>query len=545
MSRTLMGLIGMAWVLTAPQLATAHFVWLVRDAAEPATVKVYFSEVAEPDSPELLERIQAAEVWTASGRRSEPQALKLTKTDDALVAEIPPAGRQGAIALRHTYGVTTRGETSFLLNYYSKVYASPLPGTWQAVGDHERLPLEITPKLDGAEVALRVTWKGEPAKDASVAVHGPGGDREGATDEKGVFRCPMQEAGVYSIRARVIEQVEGERDGQKYQESRHYATLALDFAPARLSPVAHHLPELPQGSTSLGAAVAGDALYVYGGNYGDAHSYSRDDQSGDLWMLDLNKPAQWQKLPGGPKLQGLALVEHDGMLYRVGGFTAMNEEGADDDLHSQDTVARFDPQKRVWEDLPRLPEPRSSHDAAVLNGVLYVVGGWNMQGAGAEAKWHDTVHALDLKADQLEWKTVAAPAFKRRALAVAAWNGKLYCIGGMQERGGITSAVAVYDPTQDAWSEGSAILSGPMDGFGASAFACGKDLYVTTISGSVQRLAQDGSRWEFLGQLAHPRFFHRLVPWKDQLIVVGGGDMSVGKITEVEVIATSTKSGAE
>jgi hypothetical protein len=76
-----------------------------------------------------------------------------------------------------------------------------------------------------------------------------------------------------------------------------------------------------------------------------------------------------------------------------------------------------------------------------------------------------------------------------------------------------------------------------MDGFGAAAFTARGGLYVTTLSGSIQRLSDDGQRWKFLGQLAHPRFFHRLLPWQGHsLVVVGGGDMSVGKIAELELL---------
>jgi hypothetical protein len=122
-------------------------------------------------------------------------------------------------------------------------------------------------------------------------------------------------------------------------------------------------------------------------------------------------------------------------------------------------------------------------------------------------------------------------------VAVAAWNGKLYCLGGMREEGGPTTAVAVYDPAKNAWSEGPSLMGGPMDGFGASAFACGGSLYATTISGSIQRFSEDGKQWEYLGQLDYPRFFHRLIPRDNgTLVIVGGGSMSVGKIQELEVL---------
>jgi hypothetical protein len=64
------------------------------------------------------------------------------------------------------------------------------------------------------------------------------------------------------------------------------------------------------------------------------------------------------------------------------------------------------------------------------------------------------------------------------------------------------------------------------------------------MSGSVQRLSADGARWEFVSQLAHPRFFHRVLPATDQeLAIVGGAHMSVGKVVELERLPMATADG--
>lgn len=161
-----------------------------------------------------------------------------------------------------------------------------------------------------------------------------------------------------------------------------------------------------------------------------------------------------------------------------------------------------------------------------------------MQGGGQSSQWHDSALAMNLAAAQPEWKPIAPPPFKRRALALAAWQGKLYCLGGMQEQGGPTTAVAMFDPAKNTWSEGPALLGNGMDGFGSSAFACQGALYATTISGSIQRLADDGNAWEYLGQLTQPRFFHRLLPWQDtRLVVVGGANMEEGKAESLELLS--------
>ncbi len=524
--------------------ADAHFLWLVPEPAErPTSVKLYFGESAAPDDPDLLDKVAGVKAVLVGGRRSEPTTLTFEKKDDALVAKLPEKSAAAPVVLRHTYGVVSRGEDPFLLQYYAKAYPSVLPGSWTAVGKSELLPLEVVPKLEGSEVVFEVLWEGTPAKGAMLTIEGPGLSEklEGTTDEHGHFRTKLGTAGLYSVRAKKVDMTAGEHEGKKYKEVRHYSTLSLPYSPTEISPASQSWANLPRGVTSFGGAIAGDSLYIYGGHYGEAHRYSSEGQSGDFLRLNLHHPSQWETLPGGPKLTGLAMVEHGGKLYRVGGFTAKNGEKEDQSLWSQPDFARFDPKSGNWESLPPLPEGRSSHDAAVVGNTLYVVGGWQLQGAG-ESKWHDTAFAVDLSAPKLEWKTIASPQFHRRALALAAWQNKLYVLGGMQEDGGTTTRVAVYDPAANTWSEGPALLGSGMDGFGCAAFACGDRLFATTMSGSIQRLSSDGSRWEFIGQLAHPRFFHRILPSQGhELVIVGGASMATGKIEELERVPVALK----
>lgn len=252
------------------------------------------------------------------------------------------------------------------------------------------------------------------------------------------------------------------------------------------------LIELSRGITSFGAAVLEDALYVYGGHFGSAHSYSLDEQSNQLLRLDLKKPTVWKELATGPRLQGLALLAHGGRLYRVGGFSARNKKGKDDDLWSQDSFARFDPKTNKWEELPALPTPRSSHDAVVVGDSIYVVGGWSMQGS-AENDWQKAALAVDLSASPLQWKKLPTPPFERRALSLAQLDGKVYAIGGISSEGDLTNEVAVYDPQAKRWSAASELQGEEIEGFGASAFSTGDQLYVSTLTGSLQRLNAAGN----------------------------------------------------
>jgi N-acetylneuraminic acid mutarotase len=531
-------------LLLSPAVSSAHFLWLVsHPEGSGAKVQVFFGEEAGPDDPALLDKVSAAQVWLVGGR-DEPTPVSLTKGAEALEGTIANGG-QYPLILEHNYGVITKGGDAFLLKYFAKTYASPLTGTWTEVGNKEHLPLEIVPLQQGHEITFRVDWQGTPLPNSTVTIVGPGieGKIEGTTNEQGVFTCKLPQAGQYSIRAKHSEATAGTHKDQEYKSIRYYSTLTLKYQPARLVPEGHSLPDLPRGTTSFGGAIANDMLHVFAGNYGDAHSYHDDGQSGDLWILDLKRPTQWTKSELGPKLQGLSMAAYNGRVYRVGGFAALNKEGEPDKLVSQSDFARLNADGKSWEMLPALPQPRSSHDVAVVGDTLYVVGGWNMKGNGKNATWHENVLSYDLKTEQGQWKEIATPPFIRRALAAAAWNGKLVVIGGMNKVGGPTRDVAIYDPTTNTWSQGPTIHGGTMDGFGCSAFAVGQQLIVTTVSGSIQGLSPNQSEWEYLGQLDHNRFFHRVLPLgSDSLLIVGGANMEEGKTNRVEVLRISSES---
>ncbi|MCA9175823.1 MAG: DUF1668 domain-containing protein [Planctomycetales bacterium] len=317
----------------------------------------------------------------------------------------------------------------------------------------------------------------------------------------------------------------------------------------------HPFPVLPEPVTSFGAAIIGSDLYLYGGHRGGAHHYHREAQANTLWRLKLGTPstwdaekpgsdaklgsdAKWERLSDGPRLQGLAMVAANGKLYRLSGFEARNKEAEEQDLWSLAGAAEYDPATGRWTELPPLPEPRSSFDAAVLDGAIYVVGGWQMRGEQATV-WRQLAYRLDLTQprDQWRWQPLPAPPFQRRALAVAAYDGRLYAIGGMQPSGKTTTRVDVYDPASKLWQSGPALLGKPLDGFGASAFASGGHLYVTTLSGQLQRLSEDGEAWELAGKLEQDRFFHRMLPLPGgKLLSVGGASMQTGKTEQLDVI---------
>ena len=226
-----------------------------------------------------------------------------------------------------------------------------------------------------------------------------------------------------------------------------------------------------------------------------------------------------------------------GNLYRVGGFAARNDKGEDQDLWSETDAACFEMESGEWVPLPPLPSPRSSHDAVVLDNRVYVVGGWALQG-GKNSEWHTTALVLDLSAPSPVWQELPAPPFRRRALAMGTLGEIVYVIGGMQEAGEPTKAVAIWNPGENAWSEGPPLDGSPMAGFGPAACQLDGKLYVSTYDGTLQVLEEGAAGWQTVRRLDSPRFFHRMIPLDPgRLLMIGGANMEAGKFKSLEVVS--------
>lgn len=313
------------------------------------------------------------------------------------------------------------------------------------------------------------------------------------------------------------------------------------------SPNPMPFPPLPEAVTSFGATVAGDYIYIFGGHMGRVAGNSADGLSPHFSRLNVADPnAAWESLPMHQSSQSPGLVAWNGQVYRVGGLSFQNKLGEPTAYESLATFARFDRETNTWIKLPSLPQPRSSLDAAVVDGKLYVAGGWNLQGESAQSsEWHEEALVFDLANEKGEWTSIAKPPFQTRALAAAAHDHKLYVLGGMKSNNSTTTEVHVYDPAADQWSVGPELKStGGFGGFAISAFATGGRLYYSGGDGMVYVLSSAGDAWDLVERLLFPRMFHRMVPLGDDRLAVLGGISGGAYQSSLEVVAAKSDESA-
>jgi len=127
----------------------------------------------------------------------------------------------------------------------------------------------------------------------------------------------------------------------------------------------------------------------------------------------------------------------DGTLYVAGGWNTCTPYA---------NLESYDPVSDRWTARTPMRTARGEHGVAALNGLLYVVGGH------LDCDYHLTasVEAYDPKTNQ--WSERAPLPTARGKLAVAALNGKLYAIGGEDD----TRKFALnteYDPATDTWTD--------------------------------------------------------------------------------------------
>ncbi len=517
----------------------AHFLWLVPQDESGSRVMLYFSEGPESGDAKLLVKLNGLKADAYREDESfETQPLALSQNQLTL-----GAASRGASAwrLKHTYGVRGTDKKSLLV-YTANCVSCERVGMEDK--DSVHLPekgFTAKPTFDGKKLSIALFQDGKPAKDFEFELHTAKANRKLKTDDQGVAVADAVDSGVVAVRCLATDDSPGEYEGTQYQATTHYTTISFitpNLSVAKLVPEEKEsLGPLPEAITSFGATVTNHVIYAYGGNTGSAHAYSNDQQFNKLIKLDTKNNKGWEPISEGARVQGNALVSYGTDVILVGGFTATNAKGEKGNLISQADVQQYSLTTGKWTDLPKLPEPRSSMDAIVLDGYLYAIGGWNMRGNSDEAIWHKTAWRLPLEKAKNGWEPIASPPFQRRAVAVAAHKGKVFVVGGMNEGSDTTTETCTYDPKSNTWDVVSPIAGVPMTGFGTSVCNVGSDLIVSAVDGSIQRFNDIRKVWEIIGQIPTGRFFHRIVPISDQAFaVIGGANMSIGKFKETSIV---------
>jgi N-acetylneuraminic acid mutarotase len=186
-------------------------------------------------------------------------------------------------------------------------------------------------------------------------------------------------------------------------------------------------PSLPKAIAEHSSVLVGDMIYVFGGV---------DDVGvvGEVYALDVtNLNAGWKTMASMPTPRQWTTASYlDGKVYVVGGSTTLAESGQTAMLEIYDPISNTWCSTAVsdsigeWctRDPQSMLEPRVTHSAEIIDGMLYVVAG-KQDGTGSIA----SVEAYDPETNTWISKR-SVPTARHRARSVL-HNNQIIYIGGL------------------------------------------------------------------------------------------------------------------
>ena len=297
--------------------------------------------------------------------------------------------------------------------------------------------------------------------------------------------------------------------------------------------------DMPLEMVSFGACESDGYLYIHGGHKGKAHTYSKNNHENVFYRIKLEPKGELEKIKSGTPSQGYAMVTHRGRILKVGGSQATNDPDEGHNLHSLDLIESYNPKTNNWSIRGKLPEPRSSHEAVVIDDTLYVFGGWDY-GNGREA-WLGCISA-DLSKEKLTWKQLPDMPVDRRAFSIAHDDLYVYLLGGMDDEGTM-NYFDFYDIKKEEWARGPEVPSkGGLKAFGSAAGFWNGSVYASDSGDVLHRYDVVEEKWHKGSRLTTARFFHRIVFYNGEMYVIGGTSRKTGAVNTIEKISVSKKS---
>ncbi|MCI0620391.1 MAG: hypothetical protein L0387_01730 [Acidobacteria bacterium] len=274
--------------------------------------------------------------------------------------------------------------------------------------------------------------------------------------------------------------------------------------------------------------VSRGKLYVFGGFVGNLKVTARSDiydPSTDTWT-------RIGDMPIAVTHAGFA-VDGD-TVWMAGGFLGDHPGKAVRDVWKYDTAGDR------WTPGPALPEERASGGLALLGRELHFIGGLKKdRQTDSSDHW-----VLSLDGDP-KWTAKAPMPVPRNHMAVVAYEGRIYALGGVYGHDGISGDLAVahvYDPLTDNWRE-VAPLRRPRSHFEPGTFiAGGRIVIVGGRSDKIQVLyditAYDPARdvWQELPSLPVPLRAPLAKAIGNEVIIGQGGALPSGVLPRDKMI---------
>ena len=166
--------------------------------------------------------------------------------------------------------------------------------------------------------------------------------------------------------------------------------------------------------------------------------------------------AKWEVISELPTHRiGFSTAVVDGKIYLIGGTLFENRKGP----FGMSLVEVYDPETNTWQRLGDMPTARAGAEIAVVDGKIYVMGGYaGKDNRGENFKFLKVVEMYDPQTDT--WVRRQDLSILRMQFGIGVVAGKIYAIGGYlhpwdRKPGapGRLDLAEVYDPVSDTWAK--------------------------------------------------------------------------------------------
>lgn len=193
------------------------------------------------------------------------------------------------------------------------------------------------------------------------------------------------------------------------------------------------------------------------------------------------------------------------------------------------TVEVYDTQTNAWQKGTDMPTPRHAAKAAVVNGTIFVFGGWNGPVDFALRKYPVNVEAYNPRTDT--WIQKQDMPVPRVDFDIGVVDGKIYLIGGSMRAGGGESLnrVDVYNPITDTWVKGRemptprsslrlAVVGNRIYAIGGLEWRPRVNFGLTVI----EEYDATSRQWQKRGDMLDTRDWFKTVVVRDSIYLIGG-----------------------
>ena len=250
------------------------------------------------------------------------------------------------------------------------------------------------------------------------------------------------------------------------------------------------LPDPPR--SSFGAVYYEGKIYVAGGHKGKEHTYPPESFMANLEIYDTATRMWKHAAPRSVPCHGFQVVAHKGGIFAFGGFAYSADHRPR--WKSLDLIERYDIARDAWQVVGRLPRPRSSNAAGVVDGKVYLIGGWDstpQKDGDLEGRFHRAIDVFDLETYAVTTSPVPLIDPLRRALSSLVVDDKILLVGGLGVGAShfeLMDKVTAFDPRRGTFEEWAPL---PFPTFAPAVGAVDGKLYVLGGMFRTGKLAYD------------------------------------------------------